>query len=69
MNVPGAARLGPSEYSYYVGSCSDPNRENAIKQNYLTYIDMIFMFCQSTPDDCDLNTVKLYCGNETLTHV
>ena len=53
---------------YYDGDCNDPNVQDQIKQNYLTLLNSPFVppfFCEEKPDECNVNTIEVSCGEKT----
>lgn len=50
---------------YYDGDCNDPNVQTNISENFiglLTGEHVPPFFCTIYPDDCNVNTVEVYCG-------
>ena len=50
---------------YYDGDCNDPNVQANITSNFLgllTSAEVPPFFCTFKPDDCNEETVEVYCG-------
>lgn len=65
---PGSLTMGSSPYFYYDGDCNDPNTQIEIKSNFIDLMNsgsVLPLFCALYPDDCNTDTVEVYCGNVT----
>ena len=55
-------------FFHFTGDCNDPNTQDAIKGNFLNLMTGPFvlpLFCRSVSDQCNRDTVQVYCGNVT----
>ena len=55
-------------YFFFSGDCNDPNAQTTIKQNYLAHMTsglVPHFFCKDRPDQCNKDTLKVYCGHVT----
>ena len=51
---------------FYDGDCNDPNVQTRLKESFLNKILKSRLvppfFCVFKPDECNLNTIELFCG-------
>lgn len=62
---PSWIKINMSPSFYYDGDCNDPNVQANISDNFislLTSAQVPPFFCTFHPDDCNVNTVDIYCG-------
>ena len=55
-------------FFYFTGDCNDPNTQDAIKDNFLGLMTgpyVLPLFCKSVSEQCNKNTVQVFCGNVT----
>ena len=53
---------------YFTGDCNNLTTQDAIKTNFLDLMksgSVPPLFCKEVPDQCNKDTVKVYCGNVT----
>ena len=52
----------------FPGDCNDPNIDVAVKLNFLNLMNngpVLPLFCKTSPQECNINTVQAYCGDVT----
>lgn len=62
---PSWIKINMSPNFYYDGDCNDPNVQANITQNFLGLLNSAYVpgiFCTFRPDDCNEDTVEVYCG-------
>ena len=65
---PASLTMSNFPFFYYDGDCNDPNTQTTIKQNFIDMMTsglVLPTFCSDIPDDCNTDTVEVYCGNVT----
>ena len=65
---PSFIRMQNLPFFYFSGDCNDPNVQSQIKGNFITLMTsnlVLPLFCKDIPDQCNKNTVEVYCGNVT----
>ena len=65
---PAYLKMSALPYFYYDGDCNDPNTQATIKSNFyglMTSGLILPLFCTAVPDDCNVDTIEVYCGNVT----
>ena len=52
----------------FAGDCYDPNTHIEVKDNFLNLVNsgyVLPIFCKIHPQECNTNTVQVYCGEVT----